>query len=119
MWKFDESRPIYKQILEKLTLDIVSGKYPVGEKFPSVRELAVEAQVNPNTMQKALAELEQMGYLESRRGGGGRIVVQAAGDEQRAALVREKTEKFLAEMYAMGISAEEVLKAIQEETGHD
>ena len=56
-WQFDGNRPIYAQLVEHIQYDIVSGVYPPGEKLPSVRELATLAAVNPNTMQKALAEL--------------------------------------------------------------
>ena len=58
-WNLDSSRPIYAQIIEKVSLDIVSGKYQPGDKLPSVRDLAAQAGVNPNTMQKALSELEK------------------------------------------------------------
>ena len=51
-WNLDSSRPIYAQIIEKVSLDIVSGKYQPGDKLPSVRDLAAQAGVNPNTMQK-------------------------------------------------------------------
>ena len=53
-WNLDSDRPIFLQIIEKIQLDIVSGIYQPGDKLPSVRELAQEASVNPNTMQKAL-----------------------------------------------------------------
>ena len=52
-WNLDSSRPIYAQIIEKVSLDIVSGKYQPGDKLPSVRDLAAQADVNPNTMQKS------------------------------------------------------------------
>ena len=58
-WNLDSSRPIYAQIIEKVSLDIVSGKYQPGDKLPSVRDLAAQAGVNPNTMQKALSELKR------------------------------------------------------------
>ena len=53
-WVLDTDRPIYAQLVEKIQLDIVSGRYEAGDKLPSVRELAAEASVNPNTMQKAM-----------------------------------------------------------------
>ena len=56
-WVLDSGRPIYLQIVERLELSIVSGQFKPGDKVPSVRELAVEAGVNPNTMQKAMVEL--------------------------------------------------------------
>ena len=57
-WNLDSDRPIYAQILERIQRQIVSGEYAPGTKIPSVRELAAQAGVNPNTMQKALSELE-------------------------------------------------------------
>ena len=59
-WNLDSDRPIYLQLMERIQHDIISGTYKPGDKLPSVRELAMEASVNPNTMQKALSELERM-----------------------------------------------------------
>ncbi|MBS1474027.1 MAG: GntR family transcriptional regulator [Massilimaliae sp.] len=57
-WEFRDDRPIYSQLVEQIQRRIVSGSFPAGSKLPSVRDLASEASVNPNTMQKAFAELE-------------------------------------------------------------
>ena len=57
-WNLNSERPIYAQLMERITLDIISGIYPPGSKLASVRDLAQDAGVNPNTMQKALSELE-------------------------------------------------------------
>ena len=62
-WDLDNDRPIYLQLMERIQQDIVSGVYKAGDKLPSVRELAIDAAVNPNTMQKALSELERDGLL--------------------------------------------------------
>ena len=67
---FDNERPIYIQLVEKLRLEIVSGKLKQGERLPSVRELALIARVNPNTMQKALVELENEGLVYTERTNG-------------------------------------------------
>lgn len=69
-WQFEPDRAIYTQIVEHITTDILRGVYPKGERLPSVRELAVEASVNPNTMQKALSELENLGLAVSQRNSG-------------------------------------------------
>ncbi|MCI1982782.1 MAG: GntR family transcriptional regulator, partial [Oscillospiraceae bacterium] len=66
-WNLQSDRPIYSQLIEKVQLLIVSGVYPAGSKLPSVRDLAAEASVNPNTMQRALAQLENEGLLYSQR----------------------------------------------------
>lgn len=69
-WSLNSDRPIYTQILEKIQTRIISGVYKPGEKLPSVRELAAEASVNPNTMQKAFAELERSGLILTQRNSG-------------------------------------------------
>ena len=69
-WNLDSSRPIYAQIIEKVSLNIVSGKYQPGDKLPSVRDLAAQAGVSPNTMQKALSELERENLVHSVRTSG-------------------------------------------------
>ena len=69
-WDLDNDRPIYLQLMERIQQDIVSGVYHSGDKLPSVRDLALEAAVNPNTMQKALSELERNGLVYSRRTSG-------------------------------------------------
>ena len=84
-WKLDNDRPIYAQIVEKIKLRIISGFYQPGSKLPSVRDLALEAGVNPNTMQKAFAELENSGLLITMRTSG-RMVTE---DEERISMVRE------------------------------
>ena len=66
----DSSRPIYLQIIERVQMDIITGRYQPGDKLPSVRDLAQEAAVNPNTMQKALSELERSGLIYSQRTSG-------------------------------------------------
>ena len=69
-WNLSSERPIYAQIMERITLDIVSGIYLPGARLPSVRDLAQDAGVNPNTMQKALSELERTGLVISQRTSG-------------------------------------------------
>ena len=69
-WELDSDRPIYAQLVERIQTEIVSGYYPPGGKLPSVRELASVAAVNPNTMQKAFAELERSGLIVTQRTNG-------------------------------------------------
>ena len=68
-WQIDSDRPVYIQLIEEIKMRIISGYYKLGERLP-VRELAEEARVNPNTMQKALSELESCGLLNSQRTSG-------------------------------------------------
>lgn len=69
-WDLKSDRPIYAQLIEQIQLMVVSGIYPAGTKLPSVRDMAAEASVNPNTMQRALAQLETEGLLYSQRTSG-------------------------------------------------
>ena len=66
-WNMESDRPIYAQLVERIQMQIVSGQYPPGGKLPSVRDLASVASVNPNTMQKAFAELERSGLIITQR----------------------------------------------------
>ena len=69
-WNFKSGIPIYTQIIDEMTMRIASGYYGPGDKLPSVRDLAMDAGVNPNTMQRALAELERRGLVFSERTSG-------------------------------------------------
>ena len=69
-WKFSDDIPIYLQIIEAIKTDIVSGKYKSGDRLPAVRDLAFDAGVNPNTVQRAYAELERQGVTYTVRGKG-------------------------------------------------
>ena len=100
-WKLDNDRPIYAQIVEKIKLRIISGFYQPGSKLPSVRDLALEAGVNPNTMQKAFAELENSGLLITMRTSG-RMVTE---DEETIA--QEKIDAFLQDMRELGFGPEQ------------
>lgn len=114
-WKLDKNRPIYVQLVEELQSRIVSGAYPPGMKIDSVRDLAAEAAVNPNTMQRAMADLEQMGLLYAERTNG-RYVTE---DKERIAAVRRelaqmKIETFVRDMAVFGYQKEEIAALVQE-----
>ena len=107
----EENLPIYLQLMNTLRRNIVSGKLLPGGKIPSVRELAALYEVNPNTMQRALSELEREGLLCSERTSG-RFVT---GDYQLILKVRQEeakktVEKFMAEMVALGFESHEILQ---------
>ena len=76
-WDLDNGRPIYAQLVERIQMQIVSGLYPPGSRLPSVRELAAVAAVNPNTMQKAFAELERSGLIVTQRTNGRTVTEDA------------------------------------------
>ncbi len=108
-WSFSEDAPIYLQIMNQFKAQIASGVLPPGEKIPSVRELALEAQVNPNTMQKALAELEREGILYSKRTAG-RFVSDNSNrmnDLQRD-MAQSHLEKFVENMKNLGYELPEI-----------
>ena len=115
-WQFSNDAPIYTQLIGQLKVGIVSGDIPPGQRLPSVRDLATEAGVNPNTMQRALAELERDGLVYSQRTAG-RFVTED-GEIIRAAkesLAREHIKRFLAAMADLGYSREEIVSLLERE----
>lgn len=104
-WQFNSERPIYTQLLEKILFLIISGRYPAGSKLPSVRDLASEASVNPNTMQRAMAELERSGLIYSQRTAG-RFVTDDGVliQKMKESIAREKILVFFQEMEQLGYS---------------
>ncbi len=119
-WDLDNNRPIYLQLMERIQLDIISGTYKPGDRLPSVRELALEASVNPNTMQKALAELERSGIVHSMRTSGRLITEDRSMIEQlKGELAREQIGAFLEKMNRLGFSAGEILSLIQQTVKED
>ena len=112
-WTLDSGRPIYAQIIERVQLDIITGRYKPGEKLPSVRELASEAAVNPNTMQKALSELEQSGLLYTQRTSG-RFITEDTELIHRIKndLATMQVREFIRKMRQMGIGDNEILQLI-------
>lgn len=114
-WNLDDHRPIFLQIIEKIQLDIISGVYCPGDKLPSVRELAQEASVNPNTMQKALSELERTGLVYSQRTSGRFITEDTAMIQQlQSELAKEIIDEFLEHMYKLGYRKKEIIALMTE-----
>lgn len=112
-WDLDADRPIYAQLVERIQMQIVSGQYPAGGKLPSVRELAAVAAVNPNTMQKAFAELERSGLIITQRTNG-RTVTE---DEQKIrdikeALAQEHVNNFFTKMKELGYTEQEAIELL-------
>lgn len=114
-WKFSDNRSIYMQLVEQIQNRIAIGYYAPGRRLPSVRELAAEAEVNPNTMQKALAELERMKLLYSQRTAG-RFVTEDEGRIQnmKHETARKAAEDFLKQMENLGLSEAEIIRLIRE-----
>ena len=122
-WNLDSARPIYLQIIERVQMDIVTGQYQPGDKLPSVRDLAQEAAVNPNTMQKALSELERSGLIYSQRTSG-RFITEDKEliHQMKQELAAAEVSAFVAHMKQLGITPKEILqllaKTMEEEENH-
>jgi len=122
-WNLDSS-PIYLQIIERVQMDIITGRYQPGDKLPSVRDLAQEAAVNPNTMQKALSELERSGLIYSQRTSG-RFITEDKEliHQMKKELAAAEVSAFVAHMKQLGITPEEIrqllAETIEEEENHE
>lgn len=114
-WKLDDSRPIWPQLKEQLIIAIVAGEYEMGGAFPTVRELAEDAGVNRNTMQRALSELEHDGFVITNRTVG-RVVTTDEGlvAKMKETIAKQTIEEFIREMAAIGYGADDVVKMIEE-----
>ncbi|MDD3367449.1 MAG: GntR family transcriptional regulator [Lachnospiraceae bacterium] len=115
-WILDNNLPIYTQVLERIEIRIISGEYKPGDKLPSVRELASEAGVNPNTMQKACTELERIGLVITQRTNGRSVTT----DEElirscKDRLIRNRMQDFVIHMQALGCGKETVITLLQQE----
>lgn len=115
-WSLDDDRPIWQQLTQQLTRRIITGVYPPGSRLPSVRELAAEAGVNPNTMQRALAQLDQDGLAKADRTAG-RLVTQDTEvlDRVRRGEARSVIRQYLDAMAALGYSRERAAELLKEE----
>ena len=114
-WQLTADRPIYLQLIEEIELRIVSGMYTVGEKLPGVRDLAAQASVNPNTMQKALTELERQGLVYSQRTSG-RFITEDENmiQQTKENLAKEQITTFLKKMEQLGFSKEETISLMEQ-----
>lgn len=112
-WELVNDRPIWVQLIEQLTRRIVSGEYPPGARVPSVRDLAAEAGVNPNTMQRALSGLEERGLLVAQRSIG-RFVTQDAAliVRMRQELAEQELAVFKRRMRLLGYQDQEILEFV-------
>ena len=115
-WNFRSDQPIYAQLISGIKLGIVSGALAPGERLPSVRDLATEAGVNPNTMQRALQELEREGMVFSQRTAG-RFVTEDVHmiDRAKRSFAQEHIRVFLEGMGRLGYSRGEILSLLREE----
>lgn len=113
-WDLKSDRPIYTQLLEQIQIKIIAGEFSPGQKLPSVRDLASEAAVNPNTMQKALSELERSGLVYSQRTAGrfitedGNMLMKVKQD-----IAKEQIDDFVKNMKKLGFSVQDILKLME------
>ena len=115
-WELKSDRPIYIQLQDYIKLGIISGRYLPGDKLPSVRDLAEEAAVNPNTMQKALAELERLGMVYTQRTSG-RFITEDVKmiEELKRSIDKEHITQFFEAMKKIGFSIQETIQMIEKE----
>lgn len=113
-WNLDDSRVIWPQLKDQLMRSIVAGEYVMGSSFPTVRELAEEAGVNRNTMQRALRELENEGLVITNRTAGRTVTTdEKLVAQMKENIAKDRIDKFMEEMAAIGYHTEEVIKMIE------
>ena len=115
-WELSAQRPIWSQLVEQIQLRIVTGRYPAGSRLPSVRELAADACVNPNTMQRALSQLEADGLVCSQRTSGRFVTEQEETImELKKTLAKNLVRDFLTRIEALGYTAKEAAQLLEAE----
>lgn len=112
-WNFESDRPIYIQLVEKMKIAIISGKYKAGDRLPSVRDFAIEIKANPNTVQRAYLELEEEGLVLTQRTNG-KFVTEDKNliKKMREEIAKQSLEKFIDSMIELGFSKEEIREYI-------
>ena len=112
-WQFRNDIPIYTQLVEQIKQRIVSGVFTPGQRLPAVREFALDAGVNPNTMQRALAELERDGLVHSQRTSGRFVTENAALIQQlREELARQQLQQLFRSMTELGYKRDEIIQLV-------
>jgi GntR family transcriptional regulator len=118
---YRDSRPIYEQIKENLKKLIVTGAMRENEKLPSVRSLATQLAINPNTIQRAYTELESEGYIYSIQGKGSFAAARGEADMEMRRSIEEEIRAKIAELRFLGVTEQELMALLAEkkENGHD
>lgn len=115
-FEFDDNRPIYIQLIDQFKIAIATNKYKLGEKLPSVREYAIQLRVNPNTINRALLELENDGLILTKRTSGKFITEDKKIIEKlKKELAKEKVNKFILDMNKLNISKKEIIELLKGE----
>jgi GntR family transcriptional regulator len=115
--EFNDKTPIYLQIMDLIKMDIVTGKLKSLDKLPSVREMAINLRVNPNTLQRSYQELERLGIVYTQRGTGtfvgeGKNMV----DDLKKEMAKEVIDSFMLRMKSLGFTDNEIIKFVSKET---
>ena len=119
-WQFDNNMPIYTQLVDKIKLAIVSGEYTRGQRLAAVRDLASEAGVNPNTMQRAFQELERLGLVYTQRSNG-RFVTEDEDviETTKKALAEASIRSFMDSMQRIGYTREDIIRLLESNEKED
>lgn len=119
-WIMDKKRPICPQLCERLCILIASGECAPGERLLSVRDVALRAGVNPNTVQKSFEQLEQTGVIYSRRGSGWYVSEDIhIAQHVLKDLISTKTTAYLSDMRSLGLDDQQIMLMIKEELSHE
>ncbi|MGH4123236.1 MAG: GntR family transcriptional regulator [Clostridium sp.] len=115
--EFNDKTPIYLQIMDLIKMDIVTGKLKSNDKLPSVREMAGNLRVNPNTLQRSYQELERLGIVFTQRGTGtfvgeGKNMV----DDLKKEMAKEVIDSFILRMKSLGFTTSEIIESVSNET---
>ncbi|WP_332274632.1 GntR family transcriptional regulator [Bacillus velezensis] len=112
--EFQSSKPIYLQIADRVYYRLIRDELSPGDKLPSVREMAVQMKVNPNTIQRTYSEMERLGIVETRRGQGTFIAERSdLKAELKDRLTKDVFKRFIQEMAELGLSPEEMIDGIK------
>ena len=115
--EFNDKTPIYLQIMDLIKMDIVTGKLKANDKLPSVREMATNLNVNPNTLQRSYQELERLGIVYTQRGMGTFV-----GEEEnmvndlKKEMAKEVIDSFILRMKSLGFTDNEIIQSVSKET---
>ncbi len=117
-WEFSKDKPIYMQIIENIQMSIISGEFKAGDKLLPVREMAAMAAVNPNTMQRALQELEKMGLVFSKRTSG-RFITEDTHmvEELKENFAKRQIIDFYEKMKSIGLTKQEIINYVEKTFG--
>ena len=113
-YNFDRDKPIYKQIVDQIRIEIITESYKIGDKIPSVRDLAIKMKVNPNTINRALLELEETGLIATKRTSGKFVTDDKMKIEsEKELLAKEIIEKFINDVNKINMNKKDVLRLLE------